>query len=258
MLIGCSRSHRIRAMGLHGCILRSLILQGVFGFSQTFALPAFSIGPLEEPTRKYRVTEERVNRPSNLRAVHSFASHNGAILNMKNWPQAMRDSFPSGSVASIVSAIALSACGKSERGKPLAPINVISRWLWGDRAARHDELSFTYTLPGYAIHHASSTLWAAVYEKLFGDKAEKGDAAQALTGGVAVAALACFVDYQLTPYRLQPGFEKHLSAKSMALVYGSFGLALALRGLASRSSAGNGQIQSSLSNSSTVTGLEKK
>jgi hypothetical protein len=52
-------------------------------------------------------------------------------------------------------------------------------------------------------------------------------------GGVAVAGLACFVDYKMTPHRLQPGFEKRLSTPSLFLAYGVFGVALAARGLIS-------------------------
>lgn len=150
---------------------------------------------------------------------------------MKNWPQALHDGLLSGSAAAIVSAAVLAACGERENGRPLAPINVISRWIWGDGAANHHAMSVRHTVAGYAIHHASSILWATVYEKLFGEHADRGMPMRSLGEGAAVAAVACFVDYRLTPYRLQPGFEKHLSAKSLFLVYGSFGLALAVRGL---------------------------
>lgn len=40
--------------------------------------------------------------------------------------------------------------------------------------------------------------------------------------------MACWVDYKLTPRRLQPGFEQRLSTPSMVAVYGSFALGLAL------------------------------
>jgi hypothetical protein len=39
--------------------------------------------------------------------------------------------------------------------------------------------------------------------------------------------MACIGDYIIAPYRFKPGFEKHLSRTSLALSYGSFGLALA-------------------------------
>lgn len=150
---------------------------------------------------------------------------------MKTWPEALRDGVVSGSIASALSTAVLGARGEKEDDSPFAPTNAISHWIWGDRAAHHDEPSARYTAIGYAIHHASATLWAVLYEKWFGDKAERGDIVPALAGGAAVAGLACFVDYQMTPQRLQPGFEKRLSTPSLFLVYAGFGAALALRGL---------------------------
>jgi len=151
---------------------------------------------------------------------------------MKTWPEAIRDGAVSGSVASLLSTTVLAAWGKQETGTPYAPINAISHWFWGDRAAQHDEPSARYTVLGYAIHHTSSILWAALYEKWFGDKADRGEILPAAAAGAAVAGLACFVDYKLTPHRLQPGFEQRLSRPSLFLVYTAFGAALALRGLA--------------------------
>lgn len=151
---------------------------------------------------------------------------------MKTWQEAMRDGAVSGSVASVLSTAVLGARGERENDTPFAPTNAISHWFWGDRAAHHDEPSARYTAVGYAIHHASATLWAVLYEKWFGDRAERGEVAPALAGAAAVAGLACFVDYKMTPQRLQPGFEKRLSTPSLFLVYASFGAALAVRGLA--------------------------
>jgi hypothetical protein len=152
---------------------------------------------------------------------------------MKSWSKALRDGAISGSLASVASTAVLSARGKKESATPYGPTNAISHWLWGERAARRDGLSMRYTVLGYGIHHASATLWAVVYEKLLGDKPEGKAVAPALAGGLATAALACFVDYKMTPQRLQPGFEKRLSSRSLVMVYGAFGLALAVRGLAS-------------------------
>ena len=151
---------------------------------------------------------------------------------MKSWPEALRDGAVSGSAASVLSTAVLAARGEKEEDTPYGPTNAVSHWFWGDRAARQDEPSARYTGLGYAIHHASATLWAVLYEKWFGEKAERGEIVPAVAGAAAVAGLACFVDYQLTPQRLQPGFEKRLSTPSLFLVYASFGAALALRGLA--------------------------
>lgn len=152
---------------------------------------------------------------------------------MKTWREAIHDGAISGSYASGVSTAALGITSKKETGSHFAATNAISHWLWGEKAAHQDSMSARYTLLGYTIHHASACLWATVYEKVFGREAEKKQYNNAMLGGLAVAGLACFVDYKLTPERLKPGYEKRLSKKSLTFVYAAFGLALAIRGLAS-------------------------
>ena len=152
---------------------------------------------------------------------------------MKTWSEALKDGLISGSLVSVVSTAVLAARGRSESGSGYAPINAVSHWFYGERAARQDRPSARYTLPGYMIHHGSSLLWGVVYERWFGQRAERWEVAPALTGAVAVAAIACFVDYKLTPERLQPGFEKRLSTPSMVLVYGGVAAGFVIRGLLS-------------------------
>ncbi|MBC7860742.1 MAG: hypothetical protein H7Z39_18610 [Burkholderiaceae bacterium] len=147
---------------------------------------------------------------------------------MKSWPEALRDGVATGAVASVLSTVVLALRGRRESGSTYAPTNAISHWLWGERAAHQNRPSARYTLPGYLIHHASSMLWATLYEKWFGRLARRAPPAQVLGAAAAVSALACFVDYQLTPQRLHPGFERRLSGPSLWLVYGAFGLGLAL------------------------------
>ena len=108
-----------------------------------------------------------------------------------------------------------------------APTNAISHWLWGDKAARRDALSWRYTLIGYAIHHASATFWAVLFERVMGNRLNQQQAARTLQAATAASAVACFTDYQLTPHRLHPGYEMRLSTPALALVYGAFGLGLA-------------------------------
>jgi hypothetical protein len=137
----------------------------------------------------------------------------------------------SGAAASIASTTVLGFRGLRECDSMSAPINVISRWIWGDRAAVEDDPSLAHTAVGYGIHHASSVLWATVYEKFLGEHASPRKLVPSLAGGLAVAGLACFVDYKCTPYRLEPGFEKRISLPSMAGVYAAFGLTLAACGM---------------------------
>jgi hypothetical protein len=146
----------------------------------------------------------------------------------KPWPQAAQDALGSGTTAAVISTLALAMRGKAETGSPVAPINAISHWIWGDRSARRDAPSARYTLVGYLTHHAASIFWALFYERWFGKAKDRGDVATALAGGAAISALACFVDYELTPRRLRPGYEKRLSKPSLAVVYVTFGIGLAV------------------------------
>jgi hypothetical protein len=152
---------------------------------------------------------------------------------MKSWSEALRHGAISGSMASIATTVLLNLRGEQENGTPYAPVNAISHWIWGDRAADRNDPSVRYTVAGYAIHHASSTLWATVYEKWFGDAAEQRSVIPALAGGATIAALSCFVDYKVVPKRLRPGYEMRLSTRSLALVYGLVGVTLPVRGLIS-------------------------
>jgi hypothetical protein len=138
----------------------------------------------------------------------------------------MRSSLASGSAASAASLLALIVAGRRENNDASAPTNAVSHWVWGSPATRKDGLSVRHTLVGYAIHHLASVFWAIFYEKWFGREDTRKTTAQALGEQAAVAALACFVDFRLTPERLTPGFEKRLSKKSLFAVYVAFGLGL--------------------------------
>ncbi|WP_198297628.1 hypothetical protein [Bordetella genomosp. 9] len=130
----------------------------------------------------------------------------------------------SGSVASLASAAVLAWCGRRERGAPAQPVNAPSHWLWREEALRQRGFTLRHTVSGYLIHHGSSMLWAACYERLMFDRAHRAPRAAALA--LTVAGVAAAVDLKLTPQRFTPGFEKHLSAGALAAMYGVFGLAL--------------------------------
>jgi hypothetical protein len=140
------------------------------------------------------------------------------------------DALVTGCYASLASTIALMLRSGTDAGSHFSATNAISHWLYGDEAFSQDELNLRYTAVGYVIHHMSSTLWAGVYEKWF-PVTEGKPTDKIITDAFKVAALAYFVDYNLTPHRLRPGYEKHLSRLSMMTVYSSFALGLALRQL---------------------------
>lgn len=141
----------------------------------------------------------------------------------------------SGTAAALASTAVLAATGQHEARSPFAPTNATSHWLWGDRAARKDRASARFTGLGFATHHAASVFWALVYESASGRRREP---VRAVATGLAVAALACFVDYQLTPRRFQPGYERRLSRAALTGVYAAFGIGLALRDVFNGRAAG--------------------
>ena len=146
---------------------------------------------------------------------------------MDKWKNALQCGLVSGTTSSLLSTAALAAMGKSTANSTFGPTNAISHWIWGERAAHRDGLSAKYTLPGYLIHHASATFWAVLFERACAKTLDQRDPAKTVQLATAASALACFTDYQLTPRRLRPGYEKRLSKPALAVVYGAFGLGLA-------------------------------
>ena len=153
---------------------------------------------------------------------------------MENWNTALQRGLVSGTAASVLSTVALAALGKKEVGSPYAPTNAVSHWIYGDKAARHTGPSLRYTVPGYVIHHLSATFWSVLFERFAGKYLDRTSPVGTLTASAATAAFACFADYQLTPRRLHPGYEKHLSKPSLAIVYAGFALGLAAGAALSR------------------------
>jgi hypothetical protein len=147
---------------------------------------------------------------------------------MKSWQQAFEDALISGTAASLCSAAALAICGKIERDTAAGPNNGPSQWVWGEGAAYERRATLRHTAVGYAIHHAMSIFWATLHEKLQRSHNEHEPIEKIFAKCAATAGAACFVDYQLTPRRLRPGFEKQLSRRSLFVVYASFAAGLAI------------------------------
>ncbi|WP_332824482.1 hypothetical protein [Ramlibacter sp.] len=144
---------------------------------------------------------------------------------MTTWKEALREGAVSGSLASVLSGAYLAWRG-ARHGEIAAPLNAVSHWFFGDRALRQDEPSLTYTLTGYLTHHAASIFWGVLHAKAWGARERAKQPLPAAAGAVAAAGVACFVDYQLTPKRLTPGFEHRLGRPEMANVYACFALGL--------------------------------
>lgn len=149
---------------------------------------------------------------------------------MKPWEQAFKDAVSSGAAASLLSTFVLGAASKFEAGHAAAALNSTSHWLWGDREAKTNDVSMRHTGVGFVTHHASAYFWAVLYERFAGEAAERS-VPSALAAGLGMAAVACAVDYTLTPRRLTPGFELRLSKPAMAAGFVAFGVGLASAGI---------------------------
>jgi hypothetical protein len=139
----------------------------------------------------------------------------------------LRTGLIAGATASAVSTLALALTGRRETGSVAAPTNAISHWLWRGEAFAVDRPTLRHTVVGYAIHHLTSTFWAVLYAWLHGNRREAQSVPKTLAGAAAAAAVACAVDYTVTPKRLTPGFEHRLSTGAMTVVYGAFAVGLA-------------------------------
>ena len=145
---------------------------------------------------------------------------------MKSWDRAFKDAVATGTAASVFSSAVLAAASKVEAGHAPAAVNSTSHWLWGDDEARTNQLSLRHTGVGFATHHASAYFWAVLHERLVGEWADRS-VPNAVVAGLGTAAVACTIDYTVTPHRFTPGFELRLSRPAMAAGYLAFGLGIA-------------------------------
>ncbi|WGT65246.1 hypothetical protein [Variovorax paradoxus] len=139
----------------------------------------------------------------------------------------LRTGLIAGTFASLASTAALMLRGRREAGSAVAPTNATSHWLWGDQALQVYRPTLRHTGLGYATHHASAIFWALLYAWLHAERRPPQSVPAALASAGAATAVACTIDYTITPRRLTPGFEHHLSKGSMAAVYGLFAVGLA-------------------------------
>jgi hypothetical protein len=136
-----------------------------------------------------------------------------------------------GTCAALASAAALAWTGRRETGSAAAPLNAPSQWLWGRGAPYRDDVTWRHTAVGLAIHHSASLLWGVLFE-LFRRRAPR-DVPGVVASAVTTAAIANVVDFQLTPERLKPGYEKRLSRRALFVAYAAFAAGLAAGGLLS-------------------------
>ncbi|PZR12018.1 MAG: hypothetical protein DI536_16995 [Archangium gephyra] len=126
--------------------------------------------------------------------------------------------------ATTITAVVLGA----RRKRPAKIVNSTSHILWGDRdAKRASEFDLKHTLTGFALNAGAMVAWAGTQQLLFGKPAGRS-LTRAAAVGAATSALAWLTDYKVVPKRLTPGFEMHLDAREMTVMYGVLAGALAL------------------------------
>ena len=146
------------------------------------------------------------------------------------WRGVSRHVLVDGVLGGLLSTAVLAWRGRVDDGRAAAALDAPSHWLWGREALRRDDVDGRHTLVGQAIHQASGLLWAGVYGWLQHRRHRRTTAA-AVADAALVTALAALVDLRLTPERFTPGFERRLTDRSLWMVYGSFGVGLAVGGL---------------------------
>lgn len=142
-----------------------------------------------------------------------------------------------GSVASILSAAVLLIGGQRRTGSAAAPINAVSHWWWGNEALHRRAVDVRHTALGYATHHMASVFWGLVLSACISRRHLPKSNAGIAAASAVTSAVACLVDFQMTPSRLTPGFEHRVSRPALATTYVAFAVGLAIGCIAARSSS---------------------
>lgn len=153
---------------------------------------------------------------------------------MKSTQQALKDSIIPALTADLAVMATVAARGRQESRSALAPINSTSHVLWGAEAGWVEGFSARHSLPGLMINAGAGFWWALVFQKLFGELADRRGPVAAVAGGMATVALAYVVDYKLLPKRLMPGWELRISDRSLFLSLAAMGLGLGVGAILGR------------------------
>jgi hypothetical protein len=138
-----------------------------------------------------------------------------------------------GSVASVVSAVALGLLAKAEGKDAVQPINATSHWLHGKKAWDVKDVDVEHTGTGFATHHVANIFWASLFETLQSTVAEPRPG-KVIRDAALVSTIAVVVDYGLVPRRLTPGWEGPLPIRSIAGGFLGMACGLALGCMVSR------------------------
>jgi hypothetical protein len=136
----------------------------------------------------------------------------------------------SGSAAGLAMASAASTGALRAGHAPYAALNAVTHCLWPD-ASSQETPSIKYTALGATIHMGSAVFWGVLFESLCGRRSRP---AGIVSAAAATALIAYVVDYHVVPKRFTPGFEAHVSTRSLAMTYVALAAGLAIAALARR------------------------
>lgn len=140
----------------------------------------------------------------------------------------IRQTLAAGSLAALLSTAVLGVAGRRENMSAAAPINAVSHWYWGDEALHRQQADIAHTATGFATHHTASLFWAGLLSWVAQGRPALRTPTGVVLGSIATSALACFVDFQMTPKRFTPGYEHRLSKTALAGTYTLFAVGLTL------------------------------
>ncbi|MFL9963777.1 hypothetical protein PQR02_22455 [Paraburkholderia sediminicola] len=154
---------------------------------------------------------------------------------MKGLSRILRRAVIPGSAAASTSALVAAVRATGDGSTPYAPFNAVTHWIWPRRAFAETGPSVRFTLSGLAIHYAAAIFWGALFESLlirrYRNQQASSDPVAVAGTAATVATVAYVVDYHGVPKRLTPGFEAHLSKRSIFYVYAGFAAGFAVAAL---------------------------
>jgi len=133
----------------------------------------------------------------------------------------------SGLVAATTSTVAAAICSRIENRHAARPLNAVAHIYDGGEPPGRDGPGGRNTAIGVALHTGASVWWAFFFEAIFGRRARRSTPV-AVAGASLTAAAAYLVDYHVVSRRFQPGFEAHLTGRSMVAIYAALAAGFAL------------------------------
>lgn len=159
---------------------------------------------------------------------------------MQNLKRILYRTVLAGSCASVLSTFTLAYFGRREAHSAAAPINAVSHWYWGKEALSRQEVDVAHTVVGYTTHHIAASFWAVLLCAFLQRQPQLDTPARLVAASAATSAIACFVDFKLTPERLTPGYEHRVSTRALTYTYIAFAAGLAIGTIATALGRGHG------------------